>query len=67
MPTDAGEMADNLWFNMWQLRLWPYQELQAGGTLYWYDTKEQVIVWQSRVAKVERFEFANKDEVKTKF
>lgn len=67
LPTDAGEMADKLWFNMWQRRLWPYQELQEGGTLYWYDTTEQAIVWTSRVAKVERFEFANKDDVKKEF
>ena len=67
LPTDAGEMADKLWFNMWQRRLWPYQELQEGGTLYWYDTTEQAIVWKSRIAKVERFEFTNKAEVKAKF
>ena len=67
LPTDVGEMADNLWFNMWQRRLWPYKELDEGDTLYWYDTKEQAIVWRSRVAQVERFEYANKDEVRKKF
>lgn len=67
LPTDVGEMGENLWFNMWQRRLWPYKELDEGDTLYWYDTKEQAIVWRSRVAQVERFEYANKDEVRKRF
>jgi hypothetical protein len=67
LPTDSGEMGEKLWFNMWQRRLWPYKELDEGDTLYWFDTKEQAIVWRSRVAQVERFEYANKDEVKERF
>jgi hypothetical protein len=67
LPTDAGEMEDKLWFNMWQRRLWPYQELQEGVTLYWYDSTEQAIVWRSRVTQIERFEFSNKDEVRARF
>ena len=67
LPTDTGEMASNLWFNMWQRRLWPYKELKEGETLYWYDTKEQAIVWRSRVAQVERFEYTSKDEVRKRF
>jgi hypothetical protein len=67
LPTNPVEMANNLWFNMWQRRLWPYKELDEGDTLYWYDTKDQAIVWRSRVHKVERFEYANKDDVKRRF
>ena len=67
LPTDAGVMGENLWFNLWQRRRWPHKELDAGDTLYWYDTKEQAIVWRSRVAQVERFEYANKDEVRKRF
>jgi len=67
LPTDAAEMGKNLWFNMWQRRLWPYKELDEGDTLYWYDTKEQAIVWRSRVVQVERFEYANKDDVRKRF
>ncbi len=67
LPTDADDMAHNLWFNMWQRRLWPYKELVEGDTLYWYDTKEQAIVWRSRVARVERFEYADKNDVRNKF
>ena len=67
LPTDSSKMGESLWFNMWQRRLWPYMELDKGDTLFWYDAKKQAIVWQSRVAKVERFEYANKNEVRKKF
>lgn len=67
LPTDAAGMADKLWFNMWERRLWPYKELEEGDTLYWYDTTEQAIVWRSRVTQVERFEYASKEEVRKRF
>jgi hypothetical protein len=64
LPTDAREMVAGLWFHMWMPRLWPCTELQEGDTLYWYDTTRKVIFWQSRVTKVDRFGFANKEEVR---
>jgi hypothetical protein len=67
LPTDPTEMMGRLWFNMWQRRLWPYKELDEGATLYWYDTKEQAIVWKSKVIQVERLEYANKDEIAKRF
>jgi hypothetical protein len=67
LPTDAGEMANKLWFNMWQKKHWPYRELEEGNTLYWFDTKKQSVIWHSRVHKVERFEYANKDEARKRF
>jgi len=67
LPISEDEMAQQLWFNMWQRRLWPYQELQQGNTLYWYDTTEQSIVWKSRVTTVEKFEYQNKEAVRNRF
>lgn len=67
LPTSEAEMGQKLWFNMWQRRLWPYQKLQHGNTLYWYDTTEQAIVWKSRVTKVEKFEYQNKEAVRNRF
>ena len=67
LPKNQQDMRKNLWFNMWQRRIWPYAELGEGDTLYWYDTIEKAIVWRSRVAKVDRFEYANKDEVTKRF
>jgi hypothetical protein len=64
LPTDAEEMVERLWFNMWQPRLWPYRELKVGDWLYWYDPTKQAIVWQSLVSRVERFEFNDKFEVR---
>lgn len=67
LPKNQQDMRNNLWFNMWQRRIWPYTELGEGDTLYWYDTVEKAIVWRSRVAKVDRFEYASKDEVTKRF
>jgi hypothetical protein len=67
LPTSEQEMSQNLWFNMWQRRLWPYQELQFGSTLYWYDTDVQTIVWKSRVSKVVKFEYEDKQSVRQRF
>lgn len=63
LPTDANEMEDRLWFNIWQHRLWPYRELELGDLLFWYDPTTQSIVWRSKVASIERFAFKNKREV----
>lgn len=67
LPRSEEEMGQKLWFNMWKLRLWPYQELQQGDTLYWFDTTEQAIVWKSKVGKVVKFEYQSKDEVRQRF
>ena len=29
LPASGDDMADFVWFNMWQRRLWPYRELLA--------------------------------------
>jgi hypothetical protein len=57
-------MAASPWFNLWQRRLWPYRELGAGDTLYWYDATEQAVVWESRVSRVEKFEYESKEAVR---
>lgn len=53
-----------LWFNMWQKRMWPYKEVNAGDTLYWYDSISQRIVWKSEIETIERFEYRTKQEVR---
>jgi hypothetical protein len=60
-------MSATLWFNMWKLRMLPYNELEPGDTLYWYDTNRKSIVWQSHVTEVERLEYPNKEEVRKRF
>src|SRR5262249_43634447 len=67
LSDNATEMATKLWFNVWQLRLWPYQEVREGDALYWYDKTRQAIVWKSRVHQIERFEFTSKDAVRRRF
>jgi hypothetical protein len=67
LPIDTDKMAEEVWFNLWQRRLWPYLEVQEGDALFWYDATEKAIVWQSRVGQIERLKFANKNEVRKRF
>lgn len=61
LPESAEEMVDRPWFNMWQLKLWPYQELVVGDILYWYESPNKCIVWKTRVSDVDRFQYNDKD------
>ncbi len=66
LPADATEMRDALWFNMWQRKLWPYEELLVGDTLYWYESPSGRIVWKSLVSKVDRFQYHDKGSAETR-
>lgn len=56
-------MARYVWFSMWKPKFWPYKELKVGDIIYWYESISKQIVWKSRVTKIDRFEYANKEEV----
>jgi HNH endonuclease len=60
--TAQGMEQERVWFNMWSLRLWPYNEVVAGDTLYWYETAPKRVVWQTRITEVLRFIYADKAE-----
>src|SRR5262249_53476867 len=51
---------------LWTNKLWPYDELEMGDTLYWYESPSKCIVWKSRVVDVLRFPYKHKQEVKEK-
>jgi len=57
------EMSDELYYNMWRRKQWPYIELNEGDCLYWYETTTNRIVWKTEVAYVDKFEYSNKSEV----
>lgn len=61
LPETAAELAERLWFNLWQKKLWPYEALAVGDILYWYETKSGQIVWQSQVTEVSRSQYESKD------
>jgi hypothetical protein len=63
LPIAGKELADDVWFNLWKSRLWPYEQLMVGDVLYWYETKSQALVWKSTVVKIERFAYEKKSEV----
>lgn len=63
---DADAFSNGLWFNLWTKKLWPYNELEPGDTLYWYESPSKCIVWKSRVVEVLRFSYQTKKEVEQK-
>src|SRR5437870_1962508 len=62
LPESYTEFKDGYWFNLWQRKQWPYQELEIGAILYWYQTPSQSIVWKSLVTDVARFAYRSKSE-----
>ncbi|QDV90432.1 hypothetical protein RAS2_15110 [Phycisphaerae bacterium RAS2] len=66
LPNDANAFDNELWFNLWMKRLQPYNELEPGDTLYWYESPSNCIVWKSRVVSVLRFSYQTRKEVEQK-
>jgi hypothetical protein len=66
LPDDPDAFSNGLWFNLWTKKLWPYNELESGDTLYWYESPSKCVVWKSRVVEVLRFSYNTKNEVEKK-
>jgi len=66
LPDTPEGLTHGLWFNMWAKKLWPYNELEPGDALYWYESPSSCIVWRSKVIEVIRFSYQRKDEVEKK-
>lgn len=64
LPESEQEFADSFWFNLWSIKLWPYQEIVVGDVLYWYESPSKCIVWKSRVIDLDRFPYNNKQNVR---
>ncbi len=64
MPSAESDMSNLLWFNMWEYKLFPYEELKVGDVLYWYESKRKSVVWKTSVVNIDRFSYDNKDAAK---
>lgn len=64
LPSSQAKMMESVWYNMWQRKYRPYDELVEGCTLYWFDSTRHAIIWKSRIAKVEKFQYTDKSSVK---
>jgi hypothetical protein len=62
IPEDMMCDPDRFWFNLWQNKLWPYERLQDGDVLYWYETPTRRIVWKTIVEKVRTFTYQSRSE-----
>ena len=66
LPDDAEAFSNGLWFNLWTKKLWPFNELESGYTLYWYESPSRCVVWKSRVLEVLRFSYSSKTDAEKK-
>jgi hypothetical protein len=66
LPDTPEGLTNGLWFNMWARKFWPYNELEPGAVLFWYETPNRCIVWRSKVVDVIRFPYGRKKEVEDK-
>jgi hypothetical protein len=64
LPETADGLAGAKFFNLWSKRLWPYNALEVGDVLHWYESPNKCVVWRSRVTAVIRFPYQRKDEVR---
>ncbi len=64
IPDDREEFQRAFWFNMWQKRMWAYNEVSEGDVLFWYDSPSQAIVWKSRITKLDKFEYSTKQQMR---
>jgi hypothetical protein len=48
------------WFNIWDKRYFPYQELLQGDILYWMDSVKKTLTWKTEVIEVIRFAYDDK-------
>ena len=67
LPATRKEMEQHEWFNVWQRREFPYQELLVGDTVNWFDRPNQRLSWKTRVQKVFRRKFNSKKEILVDF
>lgn len=66
LPESAEKLRQECWFNLWSRTHWPYRELVAGDVLYWYEASARRIVWKTRVARVDRFQYQDKAALQAK-
>jgi len=67
LPDTPDGLTNGLWFNMWAKKLWSYNELEPGHTLYWYESPSRCIVWRSKVMEVIRSRTSGKTKSKRNF
>ena len=63
LPTEHEEMENQMRFNMWTNKLFPYKELLPGDILFWFDTISQKLAWKTQVIMVDRFQYLAKQEI----
>jgi hypothetical protein len=61
LPDRPADMDGLVFFNLWERKRWPYDEVQPGTTVYWYETRKQWIRWKTKLSQVEVFPYERLD------
>ena len=59
LPDRPAQMDGLVFFNLWERKRWPYEEVQPRATVYWYETRKQWIRWKTKLSQVEAFPYSN--------
>jgi hypothetical protein len=62
LPDRPTDMNGSVFFNLWERKRWPYDEVQSGSTVYWYETRKQWIRWKTKIAQVEAVPYDRLDD-----
>lgn len=57
---DEQVLKENVFYQVWSKKLFPYKNLKVDDIIYWYDRKLNKINYKTEVAKIARFEFSNR-------
>jgi hypothetical protein len=57
LTSDENEMNATPWFILWKQKRQPFERLQIGDHLFWYDSSRQRIVWDTRVEVLKEFSY----------
>lgn len=57
LPDAPDDLKGAVYFNLWERKRWPYEEVQSGAVVYWYETRRQWIRWKTTLDLVEAFPY----------
>jgi len=63
LPNSLEDWASNFHFNLWATEQWPYRELEEGTGVLWYEGRQKLLTWETRVIQLDRFKYSSLDEV----
>lgn len=60
--TDPLWLGEVWFFNMWTYQWWPYRELAQDDTLFLFDRKREMTVWEASVSRVQTRRYSSHND-----